>query len=80
MNSKAVSRFNLMAAMALAMSEPGYSIDEAFDSTKTKEGKEEKERKLALLKGLTEFHYGDRSLFALNQKSADKKARKKCWI
>ena len=31
-------------------------------------------------KGLTLFYYGENSLWALNQKNADRKARKKGWI
>ncbi len=30
--------------------------------------------------GLKEFFYGENSIWALNQKSADKKARKRNWI
>jgi hypothetical protein len=30
--------------------------------------------------GLREFYYGDKSLWALNQKSADKKAKRMGWI
>lgn len=33
-----------------------------------------------LQKGLNKFYYGDNFLFALNQKNADRKARKKGWI
>lgn len=40
--------------------------------------KAEVERNIA--NGLTEFFYGDKSLWALNKKSADKKAAKKGWI
>ena len=31
-------------------------------------------------KGLTLFYYGENSLWALNQKNADRKARKKGWV
>jgi hypothetical protein len=31
-------------------------------------------------KGLTQFFYGENSVWALNQKTADKKARKNKWI
>lgn len=30
--------------------------------------------------GLTEFFYGEKSLWALNQKTADKKAKNRNWI
>ena len=52
-----------------------------------KETKEEQERRLAIAErernirnGLTEYHYANGSLWALNQTSADKKAKKKGWI
>jgi hypothetical protein len=32
------------------------------------------------LNGLTKFWYGDNYLYALNKKSADKKAKKKGWL
>ncbi len=52
-----------------------------------KESEEERKRRLAKAEierykaqGLTEFFYGENSLWALNQKSADKKARKRHWL
>ena len=51
-----------------------------------KESEEERKRRLAKAEierykaqGLSEFFYGENSLWALNQKSADKKARKRHW-
>lgn len=52
-----------------------------------KESEEERKRRLAKAEierykaqGLTEFFYGENSLWALNQKSADKKARQRYWL
>lgn len=52
-----------------------------------KESEEECKRRLDKAKrerykaqGLREFYYGENSLWALNQKSADKKARKRNWL
>lgn len=52
-----------------------------------KETEEEKKQRLAKAEiernkanGLKEFFYGENSLWALNQKKADKKARSKHWL
>lgn len=52
-----------------------------------KESEEERKRRLAKAEiernkanGLKEFFYGENSVWALNQKSADKKARKRHWL
>lgn len=41
--------------------------------------KQKKER-LNQKKGLTEYFYGENSLWALNDKNAERKAKKKGWI
>jgi len=53
----------------------------------TKEEKESKKRRLVnseienkKTQGLKEFFYGENSLFALNKKNADRKAKAKGWI
>ena len=78
-----------MAAMMTAFAYGGTS-GTTPDFREPKEPKEtEEERKSRLAKaerkrykaqGLTEFFYGENSLWALNQKSADKKARKRYWL
>ena len=52
-----------------------------------KETDEEKKQRLAKAKiernkanGLKEFFYGENSVWAINQKNADKKARSKHWL
>jgi hypothetical protein len=57
------------------------------DYHKPKETEEERKARLAKAerdryksKGLTEFFYSKNSLWALNQKSADRKARQRHWI
>ena len=54
--------------------------------TEPKETEEERKKRIDKAeieinksKGLTKFNYGSNSLWALNQKSADKKAKKKGW-
>jgi hypothetical protein len=70
---------SVLAAMA-SMDSPGVSRNYLHES---KESKSERERRLAKSEiernkrnGLAEFFYGENSLWALNQKSADKKATK----
>lgn len=55
--------------------------------TEPKETKEEREKRLKQAEierykrqGLTQFFYGENSLWALNQKSADRKAKKNNWL
>ena len=59
------------------------------NSIKTKQPETEEQKKKRLLKaevkinkanGLTQFFYGHNSVWALNEKSADKKAQKNNWI
>lgn len=42
--------------------------------------KKNKKLKKIIPKGLKEFFYGENSLYALNQKNADRKARKKGYL
>lgn len=59
----------------------------SLGGNKPKETEEERKARLAKaeierykVQGLTEFFYGENSLWALSQKSADKKARKRHWL
>jgi len=83
MKSK-LGMMSIFAAMAMMGTETPYGDREY---TKPKESEEERKRRKAKAEieiykshGLTEFFYGENSLWALNQKSADKKARKRNWI
>lgn len=75
-------------AMFAAMAAMGSNPTPNRRRVKSKEEKEaENKKRLAEAEierkksnGLKEFFYGENSLFALNQKSADKKARKLNWI
>lgn len=51
---------------------------ESEDKNRRKAKKAEVERNKA--NGLKEFFYGENSLWALNQKTADKKAKKLDWL
>ena len=75
---------SMFAALAIMGTENTHEMREYRDP---KESEEERKRRLAKFEieryraqGLTEFFYGENSLWALNQKSADKKARKRHWI
>lgn len=83
--SKMKSMLGLAAMMtALAYGEtsgttPDYrEPKETEEERKARLAKAERERYKA--QGLTEFFYGDNSLWALNQKSADRKARQRHFL
>lgn len=69
-----------MAALAMAAmmdeNEPNVSKIKRESKTRSVLSEEEKMRK----KGMKEFKYWDGTIWALNQKSADRKAKKKGWI
>ena len=73
----------LLGAMAMMGTEtPNRTRD--YEPTETDE---EKKRRLAKAEiernkanGLKEFFYGENSVWAINQKNADKKARSKHWL
>lgn len=74
-----------LGAMAMSGDLGGNNPRERY--IEPKETDEEKKQRLAKAEierykaqGLTEFFYGENSLWALNQKSADKKARKRHWL
>jgi hypothetical protein len=73
-----------LAAMAMSGDLSGNNREIYIEPKETDE-----ERKVRLAKaereryksqGLTEFFYGENSLWALNQKSADRKARHRHWL
>lgn len=83
MKSK-LGMMSMFAALAMMGTETPHVMREYQEPKESEE-----ERKLRLAKaeierykaqGLTEFFYGENSLWALNQKSADKKARKRHWL
>ena len=85
MNMKSkLGMISMFAAMAMMGTETPRRKREYQEP---KETDEERKRRIAKAEierakanGLKEFFYGENSLFALNQKSADKKARKLNWI
>jgi nitrate reductase alpha subunit len=75
-----------MAAMMTALAYGGnswttpgyYEPKETEEERKVRFAKAERKRYKA--QGLTEFFYGENSLWALNKKSADRKARRRHWL
>lgn len=84
--SKMKSMLGMLALGAIAMSGDldgknprGYIEPKETDKEKKQRlAKAEIERNKA--NGLKEFFYGENSVWALNQKNADKKARSKHWL
>lgn len=83
--SKMKSIIGMYALAAMAMSgdlgnkrERYIEPEETEEERKARLAKAERERYKS--QGLTEFFYGENSLWALNKKSADKKARKRNWL
>jgi hypothetical protein len=84
--SKMKSMLGMYALAAMAMSgDLGGNNRERY--IEPKETDEEKKQRLAKAKiemnkanGLKEFFYGENSVWAINQKNADRKARSKHWL
>ena len=83
MKSK-LGMLSVLTAFAMMSTETTYRMREYREP---KESEEDRKRRLAKseierykAQGLTEFFYGENSLWALNKKSADKKARKRHWL
>ena len=85
-----MSKLNsILAAYALAAMTMSDDLGSNDQEKRIKPKETEEERKVRLVEaeikrykaqGLTEFFYGENSLWALNQKSADKKARQRNWL
>jgi hypothetical protein len=74
----------MMASLSMANHNNSPRIRDEYLPKETEEQKRKKQKaidkKINEAKGLKEFFYNSNSLWALNQKSADKKANKKGWI
>lgn len=84
-----MSKMKSMIGMTAIMTALAYggTSGTAHDLREPKETEEERKARLAKAEreryksqGLTEFFYGENSLWALNQKSADRKARQRHWL
>ena len=83
MKSK-LGMMSMFAALAMMGTETPHGHREY---TEPKETDEERKRRIAKAEiernkanGLKEFFYGENSVWAINQKNADKKARSKHWL
>ena len=83
MKSK-LGMMSMFAALAMMGTETKHRHREY---TEPKETDEERKRRIAKAEierdkanGLKEFFYGENSVWAINQKNADKKARSKHWL
>ena len=79
------SKAGMLAMLGMGLVMMGTGYDNPF--IEPKESEEDRKKRLAKAEvkrnkrnGLKEFYFGENSLWALNQKSADKKARSKGWI
>ncbi len=75
---------SMLGALAMMGAETPHGMRQHREPTETEEERKRRVAKAEVQRykaqGLTEFFYGDNSLWALNQKAADKKARKRNWI
>lgn len=85
--SKMKSMLGLYALTLGAMAYDPSTNKTYREPIEPKESEEERKRRLAKAEierykaqGLTEFFYGENSLWALNKKSADRKARQRHWL
>ena len=71
-----------MYGLAAVMSDHVYSdaINELTEDGIKPKKINPKHFKKIIPKGLTQFFYGDNSLYSLNQKNADRKAKNKHWL
>ena len=81
------SKFGALGMLAAMVAISGNTPYDYSEPIKRKETEEERKKRLSEAEiktkkanGLKEFFFDLNSLFALNQKSADKKARKLNWI
>jgi hypothetical protein len=88
-NSKKMSINSKLGMMSMfaALAMMGTETPNRTREYEPKETDEERKRRLAKAEiernkanGLKEFFYGENSVWAINQKNADKKARSKHWL
>jgi hypothetical protein len=71
---------SLLALASVVLSNNIYGFERPMRFKKPKLSKDEINLKLAKNRNLKEFIYGENKLFALNKKSADRKAKNNGWI
>ena len=84
--SKMKSMLGMYALAVMAMSDDlgGNNREIYIEPKETDEEKKQRlakaENEIAKANGLKEFFYSENSVWAINQKNADKKARSKHWL
>jgi len=74
-------KFHLATMGAMLMYGGGNHYTEPFETEKEKEERlQNAEITIKKANGLKQYFYGENSVWAINQKNADKKARKNSWI
>lgn len=83
-NKKKLNSLGLIAAFSMMGAGLEHENHNPVKSKKTDEQSKDiisrAEKKRNKKNGLTEFFYGTNSVWAINQKTADNKARKKNWL
>lgn len=72
-----MKKINLLGTMAMMIAMSESSIQ---NHSTPNENVIKRPKKKIIPKGLTEFFYGENSLYALNKKNADRKAKSKHWL
>ena len=75
-----MKKINSLAMMSLLYAATASDMVDEFNHETIKRPLNKKPIKKIIPKGLKEFFYGENSLYALNQKNADRKARKKGYL
>jgi len=78
------TKAGILAAVAMAMASGSMDMNRVHQPIESQEEKRKRIERNAkynkIKRGAKEFFYGDKSLIALNQSNADRKARLKGWI
>lgn len=74
----------MMASLSMANHNHSPQIRDEYLPKEIEEQKKKRQKaidkKINEAKGLKEFFYGENSVWAINQKNADRKARSKHWL
>ena len=82
MGMNKASKIAMMYGLFATMGNDGYrdAVNELTEDGIKPKKKQIKQVKKIIPKGLTEFFYGEKVIYALNKKNADRKARKQGLI
>lgn len=81
MKRKAIEAYSLFGAMLSAAAGYQGGVEVATETREERKKRlTEAQEHINKKKGLTKFYYGENSLWALNKKSADRKAQTRGWV